>query len=259
MSSAPSKVASMSRTSNNLASVLDSHPDSATAILSRGVATTYGELRAKVASMRGALDGLGVGRGDRVALLCGNTLEFVVSYFACLGRGIVCVPLNPTAPAPELQRELAVVGARAVVVAPSAAAAWSSVDHAALPNLAHVIAAAHGWGLPVMAEMVPGGFDSPPGQRTPEAIALAARVAAELGADWVKTPYTPGFQQVVSSCYVPVVVLGGAKRGSEAAMLADIRAAICAGGAGVAIGRNIFQAQEPQAMTAAVAQVVHGE
>ncbi len=141
MSPAPSKVASMNRTSNNLASILDSHPDSATAILSRGVATTYGELRAKVASMRGALDGLGVGRGDRVALLCGNTLEFVVSYFACLGRGIVCVPLNPTAPAPELQRELAVVGARAVVVAPSAAGAWSSVDRGALPNLAHVIAA----------------------------------------------------------------------------------------------------------------------
>jgi len=148
------------------------------------------------------------------------------------------------------------LGADAVAVS---AFPGAPVEVESLERLAHVIAAAHGWGLPVMAEMVPGGFDSPPGQRTPEAIALAARVAAELGADWVKTPYTPGFQQVVSSCYVPVVVLGGAKRGSEAAMLADIRAAICAGGAGVAIGRNIFQAQEPQAMTAAVAQVVHGE
>ena len=125
----------------NLATILEPHPATATAIISRGVTYEYGELRNRVASMRGALDGLGLGKGDRVALLCGNTIEFVISYFACLGRGIVCVPLNPTAPAPELQRELSVVGARAVVVAPSAVSGWSSVNRAALPNLVHVIAA----------------------------------------------------------------------------------------------------------------------
>ena len=125
----------------NLATILEPHPATATAIISRGVTYEYGELRSQVASMRGALDGLGLGKGDRVALLSGNTIEFVISYFACLGRGIVCVPLNPTAPAPELQRELSVVGARAVVVAPSAVSGWSSVDRAALPNLVHVIAA----------------------------------------------------------------------------------------------------------------------
>jgi long-chain acyl-CoA synthetase len=124
----------------NVASVLEQHPATSSAIVSRGVTTTYGELQMQVAAMRGALDGLGVGKGDRVALLCGNTIEFVVAYFACLGRGIVCVPLNPTAPAPELQRELSVVGARAVVVAPSAVAAWSGVDRSALGHLAHVIA-----------------------------------------------------------------------------------------------------------------------
>lgn len=124
----------------NLASLLESHPASAPAVISRGVVHTYGELRDQVAAMRGALVELGIGRGDRVALLCGNTVEFVVSYFACLGRGIVCVPLNPTAPAPELQRELSVVGARAVVLAPSAVGGWSSVDRSALPHLANVIA-----------------------------------------------------------------------------------------------------------------------
>ncbi|MEK0443824.1 MAG: hypothetical protein RL507_677, partial [Actinomycetota bacterium] len=102
----------------NVASIIEGHPPSATAIISRGVATTYGELTSQVSAIRGALNGLGIARGDRVALLCGNTLEFVVAYFACLGRGIVCVPLNPTAPAPELERELRVVSARAVVIAP---------------------------------------------------------------------------------------------------------------------------------------------
>jgi DhnA family fructose-bisphosphate aldolase class Ia len=126
-----------------------------------------------------------------------------------------------------------------------------------LESLASMIADAHAWGLPVMAEMVPGGFDSPPEQRTQASIALSVRVAAELGADFVKTPYTTGFEAVTSTCYVPVVILGGAKRGSERDMLVDIKAAVDAGGAGVAIGRNIFQADDPAAMASAVAAILH--
>jgi DhnA family fructose-bisphosphate aldolase class Ia len=53
------------------------------------------------------------------------------------------------------------------------------------------------------------------------------------------------------------VILGGAKRGDERDMLADIKAAVDAGATGVAIGRNIFQADDPAAMTAAVAAVLH--
>ncbi len=65
-----------------------------------------------------------------------------------------------------------------------------------LKMLAAVIGKAHAWGLPVMAEMVPGGFDSAPEFRTQASIALSVRVAAELGADFVKTPYTDGFEAV---------------------------------------------------------------
>jgi long-chain acyl-CoA synthetase len=124
----------------NLATILESHPGESAALISRGHTFTYADVRRQVASVRGALHELGIGKGDRLALLCGNTVEFVVAYLACLGRGIVCVPLNPTAPAPELQRELAVVGARAVVVSPAAVGGWSNVDRAALPHLTHVIA-----------------------------------------------------------------------------------------------------------------------
>ncbi|MCL7453303.1 MAG: deoxyribose-phosphate aldolase [Anaerolineae bacterium] len=130
-------------------------------------------------------------------------------------------------------------------------------ESASLENIARVVGQAHPWGLPVMAEMVPGGFDSPPEWRTLENIALAVRVAAELGADLVKTPYAAGFEPVIQACYVPVVILGGAKRGNERAMLADIKAAVDAGAAGVAIGRNIFQADDPAGMTAAVAAILH--
>jgi len=123
--------------------------------------------------------------------------------------------------------------------------------------MAQVVGQAHPWGLPVMGEMVPGGFDSAPEFRTAENIALAARVAAELGVDWVKIPYAEGFGYVNETCYVPAVILGGAKKGSERLMLEDIRKALDAGAQGVAIGRNIFQADDPRAMTAAIVALIH--
>jgi DhnA family fructose-bisphosphate aldolase class Ia len=148
------------------------------------------------------------------------------------------------------------LGADAVAVS---AFPGSAKEEASLERLARVTAEAHAWGLPVMAEMVPGGFDSGPEFRSAASLAIAGRVAAELGADWVKIPYATGFASVTSSCYVPAVILGGAKKGSEQAMLETIKAALAAGAVGVAIGRNIFQADDPAAMTAAVAAIVHQE
>ena len=132
-------------------------------------------------------------------------------------------------------------------------------EEATLRTLAHVVSSAHTWNLPVMAEMVPGGFDSGPEFRTVEIIAISARVAAELGADWVKIPYVPDFGRVAETCYVPAVLLGGAKEGNEVAMLETIRTALDAGAVGVAIGRNIFQAEHPATMTAAIASLIHDD
>jgi DhnA family fructose-bisphosphate aldolase class Ia len=130
-------------------------------------------------------------------------------------------------------------------------------EEESLAILASVVSEAHEWGVPVMGEMVPGGFDSPDSMRTAESIAIAARVGAELGADWVKIPYAEGFEWVTETCYVPAVILGGAKKGSEKGMLEKIRAALDVGARGVAIGRNIFQAHNPESMTAAIAALIH--
>ncbi len=148
------------------------------------------------------------------------------------------------------------LGADAVVVS---AFPGTPEEVVSLRALARAIADAHRWGLPVLAEMQPGGFDGGPEVRTVEAIAVAARVAAELGADWVKVPYAYGFERVVSTCYVPVVILGGARAGDERQVLATVRQAIQAGAAGAAIGRNVFQADDPARMTAALKSAVHGE
>jgi putative autoinducer-2 (AI-2) aldolase len=86
---------------------------------------------------------------------------------------------------------------------------------------------------------------------------LACRICAELGAHVVKTYYVAdGFETVTASCPVPVVMAGGKKLGEKEALQMAHRA-ISEGAAGVDMGRNIFQAEAPQAMIQAVRKVVH--
>ncbi len=100
----------------NLASAIDAHPAEAPALVSRGEVTSYGELRSQVAEVRGALVGRGVAPGDRVAIVAANNPSFVAAYLGVLGVGAVAVPLNPLSPPPELERELALVGAGLALV-----------------------------------------------------------------------------------------------------------------------------------------------
>ncbi len=125
----------------NLASIIDPHPDGSVAVISRGKSTTYGELREQVGALRGGLVGLGLEPGDRVGIIAANNWYFVVSYLAVLGAGCVAVPINPSSPAPEVQQELAAIGARAIIAGPSAKAAVTGLDRTALPALEIVIAA----------------------------------------------------------------------------------------------------------------------
>ena len=124
----------------NLAHIIDLHPSDDFAIISRGRATTYGALRDQVAHVRGGLVALGLGKGDRIALLCSNSRYFVDVYLAALGIGVVVVPLNPTSPAPEIQREVNTVGAKVVVVEPLAAQAWARIERSSVPSVVQVVA-----------------------------------------------------------------------------------------------------------------------
>jgi DhnA family fructose-bisphosphate aldolase class Ia len=147
------------------------------------------------------------------------------------------------------------LGADALVVT---ALPGSDKEAMTLETLARTASEAHRWGLPVLGEMVPGGFNGGPESRTTAAIALAARLGAELGADFIKAPYCEDYQTVTAGTFAPVVILGGAK-GDESEMLANIRNAIDAGAVGVAIGRNVFQCDDPTAMTRAIVAVVHDD
>jgi long-chain acyl-CoA synthetase len=123
----------------NVARVAEGHDPMAAALISRNRTITYGELVDEADRMRGGLAGIGLTDGDRVALICGNGHPFVIAYLACTGLGAVVVPLNPTSPPAELERQLAAVHARGVVVDRSAGG-WRDVDRTRLGSIQHVIA-----------------------------------------------------------------------------------------------------------------------
>ncbi len=112
------------------------------------------------------------------------------------------------------------------------------------------------WGIPLMAEMYPKTekrYDA-------EVIARVARIAAEAGADFVKTFYTGdkmSFSKVVESCPIPVVILGGPKIESDEKLFSMVRDALDAGACGVVFGRNIWQREDPEAIVRLLIKLIH--
>ncbi len=128
-----------------------------------------------------------------------------------------------------------------------------------ITELADVAANADRLGMPVLAMAYARG----PGvdEHDAESLGHAVRLAEELGADVVKTAYSgdaASFERVTESTRLPVIIAGGSPEGDRAS-LAAVRGAMDAGAAGVSMGRTIFQHDDPEAFTSAVAAVVHDD
>lgn len=121
-----------------------------------------------------------------------------------------------------------------------------------LMNLSELVDEGERFGMPVLAVTAVGREMN----RDARYLALACRIAAELGARIVKTYYCDDFEKVVSSCPVPVVIAGG-KKLPEKDALQLARNAVAKGAAGVDMGRNIFQSSTPLGMIRAVRAIVH--
>lgn len=132
-------------------------------------------------------------------------------------------------------------------------------EKTSLASLAAVARECLEWHVPLLAEMMLTGAagDKP----SPENLIAAARIGAEMGADFIKIAYTgtlESFQSLVASCFVPVLMLGGDSK-AEAEILGQVQDAMQAGAAGVAMGRNVWQHPDPAAMTRAIVEIVHGK
>ncbi|MBI2558376.1 3-hydroxy-5-phosphonooxypentane-2,4-dione thiolase [Candidatus Woesearchaeota archaeon] len=120
-------------------------------------------------------------------------------------------------------------------------------------NLGRLVNEAEEYGMPVLAITAVGKEMA----RDARYLGLASRMAAEIGAHIVKTYYcAEDFNKVVEGCPVPIVIAGGKKIPEKEALEMSYNA-VSKGAAGVDMGRNIFQSENPAAMIRAVRAVVH--
>ncbi len=128
-----------------------------------------------------------------------------------------------------------------------------------LTDLGQVARTCDQWGVPLLAMMYPRG-SKVKSEHEVEYVKHAARVGAELGVDMIKTNYTGApetFKEVVQGCQIPVVIAGGPKMSTEHELFQMIYDAIQVGAAGVSIGRNVFQADDPVLLVRQISKLVH--
>jgi putative autoinducer-2 (AI-2) aldolase len=109
-------------------------------------------------------------------------------------------------------------------------------------------------GIPVLAVTAVGKELE---KRDARYLSLCCRIAAELGAHYVKTYYCEDFEKVTSSCPVPCVIAGGPKLETEMDAFNMTHDALRQGAIGVDMGRNIWQHDHALAMIKAVRAIVH--
>jgi DhnA family fructose-bisphosphate aldolase class Ia len=124
-----------------------------------------------------------------------------------------------------------------------------------LAALADAVAAGARGGLPIVA------FINPPPTHPfdPAALAYAARVAAEIGADVVKTDWSggPDFAQVTAACGVPLLVEDTPEPPTAAGTLATAAGALAAGAAGVLFGRRLWADPDRDQLAQALGRAIH--
>lgn len=128
-----------------------------------------------------------------------------------------------------------------------------------LRDLGRVGEACAAWQLPLLVMVYVRG-EKIPSPAPDTAIAHAARVAAELGADIIKIPAPSEgniLREITESLPVPIVVAGGSKARETFPFLQHMEKTLEAGARGVAIGRNVFQHDQPEALLGAVHRIVH--
>lgn len=118
---------------------------------------------------------------------------------------------------------------------------------------------AHARDLIVIVWMYPRGKHVEGKETSRDTVAYAARLALELGADVAKLPYTgdvESFSWVVKNAGKTLVVAQGGAKMEEALVMAEVEGVMKAGGVGMAIGRNIWQSEDPVGLSKKIAGII---
>jgi fructose-bisphosphate aldolase/2-amino-3,7-dideoxy-D-threo-hept-6-ulosonate synthase len=209
--------------------------------------------------MKGIIEKLNKGGADAILVHKGIAKNFDVGHSALIVHLSASTVLGPD---PLWKRQVCSVeeavrlGAEAVSVHINVG---SPREHLMLSELGRVAQRCDDLGIPLLAMMYPRG-PTIKNEHDPKAVAHAARLGAELGADIIKTNYTGDpetFEEVVSGCPVPIVIAGGPKKESIKDFLQMVHDSINVGGAGISIGRNVWQHEDPELMTKALSTIIH--
>ena len=161
---------------------------------------------------------------------------------------------------PDIDNEELILSAEEAVRLNASAAAvsifvGSEHSHQTIINLTDMVNDASQYDLPVLGVTAVG--KALKDKKEKRYLAHASRLAAELGADIVKTYYCDGFEEVVAKTPVPIVVAGGPKLDTYEDVLNLCHNAIKMGAIGVDMGRNIWQSDYPAAIVQGVEAVIH--
>jgi putative autoinducer-2 (AI-2) aldolase len=131
----------------------------------------------------------------------------------------------------------------------------SDYENQTLTNLTKLVNECSTYGIPVMAVTAVGKELE---KRDARYLGLCCRIAAELGADVVKTYWcSEGFDKVVASCPVPVVMAGGPKCETQKEVFDFVYDGMQKGAIGLNLGRNVWQDQHPVGMAKALWGIIH--
>ena len=119
------------------------HPD-AICLVSGDQSLTWREVDRAVDAFAAGLVQRGLHAGDRIAMLLGNSVEFVIAYYGAARAGLVSVPLNPAYTSAEVAVLLADSGARMLIVQ-TATQQVGEESSAALPGCEVIVVGDHEW------------------------------------------------------------------------------------------------------------------
>lgn len=130
----------------------------------------------------------------------------------------------------------------------------SDYEKETLLNLGKLVDEGERYGIPVMAVTAVGKELE---KRDARYLALACRIAAELGARVVKTYWCPDFEKVTGGCPVPVIMAGGPRVDTAREVFEFVDDGMRKGAIGINLGRNIWQNDYPLPMIKALRAIVH--
>lgn len=137
----------------------------------------------------------------------------------------------------------------------------SPMEAAMFEDFGQIQAEAKEYGMPTIVWAYPRG-QYVKNEKDPQTIAYAARCALELGADIVKVNYTgtsSSFKQVVNAAQKCHVISSGGSKQTDKEFLKKAKDVMDAGAKGFAVGRNVWQHNDPLKITKELREIVFGK